>query len=256
MELETVLYKTNEGVAEISFNRPHVLNAQNRQLVKDFITALKASENDPEVKVVIVKGEGRAFCSGDDLSEEYEDVTTTAQALAEISRLQEITRIILKMPKPVIAAVHGYALGAGCEWCLNCDIRIAAQGTKFGFPETGVGFTVTNAGTKLLPLLVGLGKAKELVFTGNKIDAVEAEKLGLVNKVVLQEDLLKEAYALAERIKEKSQLSIALSKHALHSGLTAGFDETLEREARDALLAFQSPETSQRAKKALKKTKK
>jgi enoyl-CoA hydratase/carnithine racemase len=255
MELETVRYEKKDGIGIISFNRPHVLNAQNRQLVSDFLTALKEVEADSEVKAVIVKGEGRAFCSGDDLSQDH-SVDSTEEVLGIIEILQDTTRTILRMPKPVIAAVHGYALGAGCEWAMNCDIRIAAEGTKFGFPETRVGGTVTNAGTKLLPLLIGLGRAKELVFTTEMIDATQAEQWGLINKVVPLEQLGEVAFDMAQTIAQNSYLAIALSKKALNQGVYQGFEETLQQEARDIALVIQSPESAERARTALEKTKK
>lgn len=255
MQLENMLYDKKDGIAVISFNRPEVLNAQNRQLVGDFLAALKQAEADPEVKAVIVRGEGRAFCSGVDLSEEHQ-ITTIEEGLMLIETLQDTTRVILKMKKPVIAAVHGYALGAGCEWAMNCDIRIAAKGTKFGFPETGVGMTVTNAGTKLLPILIGLGRAKELVFTTDMIDADQAEKWGLVNKVVPLEELDKTALDMAGKIAQNSSFAVALSKKALNQGVYQGFEETLEQEAKDMALVIQTLEASERSRGALEKTKK
>jgi len=255
MQLENILYYKKDGIAVISFNRPKVLNAQNRQLVSDFLAALKQAEADPEVRAVIVKGEGRAFCSGDDLSEEHQ-ITTIEEGLMLIETLQDTTRTILKMKKPVIAAVHGYALGAGCEWCMNCDIRIAAKGTKFGFPETGVGMTVTNAGTKLLPILIGLGRAKEMVFTTEMIDAEQAEKWGLVNKVVPLEELDKTALDMADKIAQNSSFAVALSKKALNQGVYQGFEETLEQEAKDIALVIQTLEATERSRTALEKTKK
>ncbi len=255
MQLETVLYDKEDGIAIISFNRPHVLNAQNRQLVSDFLAALRQAEADLEVKALIVRGEGRAFCSGDDLSEEHQ-ITTIEEGLILIETLQDTTRVILRMPKPVIAAVHGYALGAGCEWAMNCDIRIAAKGTKFGFPETSVGMTVTNAGTKLLPILIGLGRAKELVFTAEMIDAEQAEKWGLVNKVVPLEELDGTALDMARRIAQNSSFAVALSKKALNQGIYQGFEETLEQESRDIVLVIQTLEAAERSRRALSKTKK
>ena len=255
MEFETVLYDKKEGIGIISFNRPKVLNAQNRQLVRDFLAALKAVEDDPEIKVVIVKGEGRAFCSGDDLSEDHR-VSSMEEGFRVIKTLQDTTRTIMGMPKPVIAAVHGYALGAGCEWAMNCDIRIAAQGTQFGFPETRVGATVTNAGTKLLPLLVGLSRAKEMVYTGDFIDASKAEQWGLVNRVVPLAELEKTVFEMAHKIAANSAISVALSKKALTQGVYQGFEETLDQETRDVALVFQSLEMAQRAKAVLAETKK
>jgi enoyl-CoA hydratase/carnithine racemase len=254
LELETVIYEKKENIAVISLNRPKVLNAQNRQLVADFLEALNTAEADPEVKVVIVRGEGRAFCSGDDLSEDHR-LSSVEEGLRMIQTLQDTTRAIMGMPKPVIAAVHGFALGAGCEWAMNCDIRIAAAGTKFGFPEASVGATVTNAGTKLLPLLVGLGRAKELVFTSDKIDAAQAENWGLVNRVVPPEQLMETAIDTARKIARNSSLSIALSKKALSQGVHQGLEETLEQETRDIAIVLLGVESADRAKAALAKTK-
>lgn len=254
MQLETVIYERKDEIAIIRLNRPKVLNAQNRQIVGDFLAALKEAQADAEVKAVIVKGEGRAFSSGDDLSEDK--FATVEEGLAAIETMQDTTRTMLRMGKPIIAAVHGYALGAGCEWAMDCDIRIAAEGTKFGFPETNVGGTVTNAGTKLLPLLVGLGRAKELVFTNEMIDAKQAEQWGLVNKVVPLEELDKTAMDMAKKIAQNSTLAIYLSKRALNQGAYQDFEQTLELETRDAMVAFSTLEAAERAKAALLRTKK
>jgi enoyl-CoA hydratase len=254
MKLETVIYDKRDDVAIISFNRPKVLNAANRQLVSDFLQALKEAQVDAAVKAVIIRGEGRAFCAGHDLTEESMG-KTVEEELAALETLQDTTRTILRMRKPVIGAVHGYALGAGCEWALDCDIGIAAEGAKFGFPETTVGLTVTNAGTKLLPLLIGLGRAKELVFTGEMIDARQAEQWGLVNKVVPLEELDKVAMDMAKKITKNSTLAITLSKAALNQGVYQDFEETLEHESRDVIIAFSSPEAAERSRIALDKTK-
>lgn len=254
MELETVIYDKRDQIGLIRFNRPQVLNAQNRQLVFDFLSALKAVADDTDIRAVIIKGEGRAFCSGDDLSEEHE-LSSMEEGLKTIETLQETTRVLMRMSKPVIAAVHGYALGAGCEWAMNCDIRIAAEGTQFGFPETSVGMTVTNAGTKMLPLLIGLARAKELIYTGQRIDAALAEKWGLVNRVVPLESLEETAFAMAEKMVKNSFLSIALSKKALNQGVYLGFEDVLEREAQDIALVVQTLEAAARFKTALAKIK-
>lgn len=254
MHLETVIYEKRDAVAVIRFNRPDVLNAQNVQMTRDFLAALKEAEADDGVRVVIIRGEGRAFCSGHDLSEETTGATVE-ESLVFVEMLQDTTRLILGMGKPVIAAVHGYALGAGCEWAMNCDIRIAAEGSKFGFPETSVGTTVTNAGTKLLPLLVGLGRAKELIFTNGMIDAEKAEQWGLVNRVVPLEVLNETALDLAGKIAGNSRRALRLSKGALNQGVYQDFEQTLEREAEDAVLCAYGSEAVDRAGKALKKRK-
>ena len=139
--------------------------------------------------------------------------------------------MILALGKPLIAAVPGYALGGGCEFAMSCDIRIAAEEAKFGFPETEVGLTITTAGTKLLSQIVGLGKAKELVFTGDMVDASEALRIGLANKVVSADKLLDESLAMARKIAQKSPLALKLSRIAIDQGLHSSFEQTLELEA-------------------------
>jgi enoyl-CoA hydratase len=180
--------------------------------------------------VVILTGAGRAFCAGEDLKEtsagkSFEDW------MEETDGLQEVQRVVMDLGKPLIAAVRGYALGGGCEFALSCDIRIAAEDAQFGFPETEVGLTITTAGTKLLAQIVGLGKAKELVFTGDYINAQEAMRIGLANSLASAERLLDEALSMAHRIAEKSCLSLKLSRIAIDQGLHASFEQTLELEA-------------------------
>lgn len=254
MQLETVIYEKKEDIAIISLNRPKVLNAQNKQLTTDFLIALKEVEADRKVKAVILRGEGRAFCSGDDLSEDKR--FNTEELLYYVEAAQDTSRTMLRMGKPIIGAIHGYALGAGCEWAMNCDVRIAAEGTKFGFPETNVGATVTNAGTKLLTMLVGLGRAKELIFSNEMIDARKAEDWGLVNKVVPLEELEQAAVDMAKNMASKYPLSIYLSKRALNYGSYQDFEQVLEQEMRDVLIAFSTAESAERAKEALDRTKK
>jgi len=233
--MEFIIYRKVERIAVITFNRPEVLNAANNLMTREFLHALKQAEADSDVQVIVLKGEGRAFCAGHDLKE---DTTgdTLEESLVLIEELQETTRVMLRMGKPVIAAVQGYAVGAGCEWTMNCDLRIAAEGAKFGFPEAGIGTTVTNAGTKLLTLLVGLGRAKELILTSRMIEAKEAKEWGLVNEVVPLDALEQTAMDLARNIAKNPAMSTRLAKAALNQAVTESFEQTLEREARDAIL--------------------
>lgn len=233
--MEFIIYRKTESIAVITFNRPEVLNAANNQMTSEFLHALRQAEDDSEVKVVVLRGEGRAFCAGHDITENT-DGETLEESVALIEQLQETTRVIMRMGKPVIAAVQGYAVGAGCEWTLNCDLRIAAEGAKFGFPEARIGTTVANAGTKLLILLVGLGRAKELILTSRMIEAREAKEWGLVNEVVPLEDLEQTAMDLAGRIAKNPVMSTRLAKAALNQAVTESFEQTLEREAREAIL--------------------
>ncbi len=235
MKDSAVQYQREENVGIITFNRPHRLNAINVDLLREFMSQMEVAKQDKEVAVVVLTGAGRAFCAGEDLKE-----TASGKSLElwleETERLQEIQRVIMKLGKPLIAAVNGYALGGGCEFAMSCDIRIAAEDASFGFPETGIGLTVTTAGTKLLTQLVGLGKAKELIFTGEFIDAAEALRIGLANKVVPADDLLTEALRMAKQIGERSPLALKLSRTAIDQGLDASFDQILEIEANHLLI--------------------
>jgi len=254
MQFETVIYEKKEGIIIISLNRPRVLNAINGQLTNEFLAALRAAEADTEAKVVILRGEGRAFCAGFDLS--------TQEAPAEPvpmehrpDTMQEITRVIMRMPKIVIAAVHGYAIGAGMEWSEDADLRIVAEGTKFGATETNVGQTITNAGTKLLTYYIGLGRAKELYFTNEFMDAKEALEYGLANKVVPLEELDKAAMDMAKKINENSGLSLMLTKAAVNRALSLSIEDTLVMESRDSQLNALSPEQREYGKAAMERLK-
>ena len=230
MTNQTVLYEKKDNIAIITLNRPQRLNAITRDLINGLIARLKAARQDEDVSVVILTGAGRAFCAGEDLKETSSG-KSFAQWMEETEGLQEVQRVVMDLGKPLIAAIRGYALGGGCEFALSCDIRIAAEDAQFGFPETDVGLTITTAGTKLLAQIVGLGKAKELVFTGDFIGAQEALGVGLANKVVAAESLLDETLEMAKKIADKSPLSLKLSRIAIDQGLHSSFEQTLELEA-------------------------
>lgn len=254
MTNSTVLYEKRQNVAIITLNRPERLNAITRELLNGLIEQLETARRDPDVVAVILTGAGRAFCAGEDLKETSAG-KTIEQWVAETDGLQEVQRVILALGKPLIAAVPGYALGGGCEFAMSCDIRIAAEEAKFGFPETEVGLTITTAGTKLLSQIVGLGKAKELVFTGDLVDAPEALRIGLVNKVVEAEVLLDEALAMARKIGEKSPLALKLSRIAIDQGLHSSFEQTLELEAGHLLTCVGAQNQSRFVESKLEKMK-
>jgi enoyl-CoA hydratase len=234
LKKEAVQYSRENNVGIITLNRPERLNAINPDLLNGLITQLNAAREDDNVVSVILTGAGRSFCAGEDLKETKAG-KSRSQWEKEIDALQETERIILKLGKPLIAAIRGYAVGGGLEFALSCDIRIAARDAKFGFPETGVGLTITSAGTKLISQLVGLGKAKELVFTGDIIDAQQALQIGLVNRVVPGDQLLEAALNMCERIGRNSPLSLKLSRMALDEGLHSSFERILSLEAEHLL---------------------
>ena len=255
MEDTAVLYHKEGNVGIITLNRPKRLNAINSDLLSGLIQQLHRSGDDNEVSSVVLTGAGRAFCAGEDLKE-----TSAGKSLAqwtlEVEALQETQRIIMKLGKPLIAAINGYAVGGGLEFALSCDIRIAGEDAKFGFPETGVGLTVTNAGTKLIAQIVGLGKAKELILTGDIIDAEEAMRIGLVNKVVPAERLIKETMQVCQKINQRSPLALKLSRIAIDQGLHSSFEQILELEASHMLTCVQAEEQKQFVEKKLKAMKK
>ena len=230
MTRDSVLYERSGNVGVITLNRPERLNAINMGLLDDLLGRLDEARADEEVVSVVLTGAGRSFCAGEDLKE-----TSAGKSMEgwtrETGALQDVQRSVLGLGKPLIAAISGYAVGGGCEFAMSCDIRIASDDAKFGFPETGLGMTVTTAGTKLLSQLVGLGKAKELVFTGEFIGADEALRIGLVNRVVPGDRLMAEALAMAGKIADRSPLALKLSRSAIDQGLSASFEQTLEIEA-------------------------
>ena len=178
MTLETVLYDVRDGIARIRLNRPHRLNAMVPQLMRDLHQAFQAAGNHPAVRVVILSGEGRAFCAGDDLKESARGHGGVAEIREFVNEIQQVTVDMKSMPKPIIGAVHGYAVGGGCELALDCDLVVAAEDAKFAFTEMGVGLFCTGGVTHFLPRTVGLARAKELIMTGEFFDGREAARLG------------------------------------------------------------------------------
>ncbi len=223
MQYECIVLERDEGFAIIKLNRPHVLNAMNKQLWIDMNAALDEIERDPSVKVVIITGEGRAFSSGADLKDSKN--RTSEQYRDYLTQLQEASRRLIRYNKPTIAAINGYALGSGYELALACDIRIAADDAKIGSPEARVTSSVTGGAFRLLQDLVGPGKARELLFTAEYIDGKEAERIGLVNRSVPGDQLMDEAIAMARKIASNSSFSLRMIKKGL---LMASGEASLE----------------------------
>jgi enoyl-CoA hydratase/carnithine racemase len=227
-----VVLTIDADVAVISLNRPHRLNAVNDQLVEGLLDALSEIEAG-ECGAALLTGRGRAFCAGHDLKEPRGG---DDGLLRRLERLQEVTRRIRGLSIPVIAAVHGHAVGAGAEFALGCDLVVAAEGTRFRFPEVGLGLSVTGGLTKLLPLFVGPIKAKELLLLGEAIDAREAMRLGLVNRVVPPSELTGATMEWARRLASQPRVPTALAKAALDNGIDAAFGAGLELEISHAII--------------------
>ncbi len=244
MGYECIIYEKNDGIAVIKLNRPQVLNAMNKQLWLDLEDALEDALEDSAVKAVIFTGEGRAFSTGADLKDSKG--RTLAAYRDYLVHLQEVSRRIIRFPKPTIAAVNGYALGSGYELALACDIRIAAESATFGSPEARVSSSVTGGAMRLLQDLVGPGKAKELLFTCDYIDGKEATRIGLVNKVVPDDKLMDEALAMARKITENSAFSINLIKKGLNMAHEVSLEALMDYEVEACLATVSAPERQEK----------
>jgi len=219
-----------DGVGIIRIDRPEAMNSLNEQVLKELDAAVEQAENDPDVKAVIITGEGKAFVAGADIAEMQTLDENAGYAFGRLG--QQVFRRIEIMDKVVIAAVNGYALGGGCELAMACDIRIAGEKTKFGQPEVGLGIIPGYSGTQRLPRLVGKGKAMELIVTGAVISAETAEAIGLVNKVVSQDAVLNEALSLAKKIGANAPLAVSYAKKAIREGLEiSDMDQAIQVEA-------------------------
>jgi len=221
-------YELSESVARVYLNRPHRLNAVVPELTAGLVGALARAGQD-EARVVILAGRGRAFCSGHDLKEELPPETVLATRL-RVEQIQDVTRAIRRFPGPVVAAVHGYALGAGCEFALGCDLVVASEDAQFGFPEVSVGLSVTGGISRLLPLLVGPVRAKELLLLGERFGATRALQLGLVNQVAVAGQHEQAAAVIAARLRDQPRLALALAKQALDRGADSALEEAMAAE--------------------------
>ena len=214
MEFKNILFSKEDKIAYITINREESLNALNIDTIKELDRVLDLIQEDDDIYLFILTGKGRAFVAGADILEMKDLNSEEARKFADVG--QRVFRKIELMEKPSIAAVNGFALGGGCELSMACDIRIASNKAKFGQPETGLGVTPGFSGTNRLSRLVGLAKAKELIFTCDIIGADEALRLGLVNMVVDVEELLDKAKEMANKITSKGQFAIRYSKTAIN----------------------------------------
>ncbi len=220
MAYENIMYQVEEGVATITFNRPKALNALNTALLGEFSQALDTVAADDHIRVLILTGAGdKAFVAGADISELATYNPLTAKNFAQNGH--SIFARLQALPIAVIAAVNGFALGGGTEIAIACDFIYASENAKFGQPEINLGLIPGFGGTQRLPRLIGANRAKELVFTGKMISAAEAEKIGLANKVVPQDQLMAEVMQTAREIASKGKVSLRAAKDVINRGLDA-----------------------------------
>jgi enoyl-CoA hydratase len=230
MAYETLLLDIADGIARLTVNRPDKLNALNGTVIRELGEAAAALDADPAVRGVMLTGAGpKAFVAGADIGELAGQGPIDGKARAQAG--QRVFRQFERMTKPVIAAVNGFALGGGCELAMACHLRIAAEHAKFGQPEVKLGLGPGYGGTVRLPRLVGRGRALELLLTGAMIDAAEAYRIGLVNRVVPADRLLPETEALLRSMIENAPLALRLVLEAVDAGSEMGLEDALLLEA-------------------------
>lgn len=236
-EYNNLLYETSEKICVVTINRPKALNALNAETIYELGRLFEELGKDNAVKAVILTGSGdKSFVAGADITEMQKMTAIEGRNWGKTA--QAVFSKIENLPKLVIAAVNGYALGGGCEIAMACDIRIASEKAKFAQPEVSLGIPPGFGGTQRLPRLVGKGRAKEMLFTGDMIDAAEAYRIGLVNKVTTPEELLPKATEMALKILSRAPLAVQVCKDAVNTGLNVDLESGIAYEAEVFGLCF------------------
>jgi enoyl-CoA hydratase/carnithine racemase len=241
---DTVLSTLDDGgVRTITLNRPERLNAMNRQLIDDVALAFGDAQQDPSTKAIIFTGAGRAFCAGDDRREHVQPADE-AEARDLVVAIQRATEAIVFGPKPVVGAINGWAVGGGFEWAINCDFPIWAASAKGFFPEVSLNIFVTGAVTSLLPAMVGLLKAREMLFLGERYDAATLQTLRVAWRVVPDEELMTAASEVAGRLAGLPALAAGAMKRVLNLTASTSLVEALRLETEATVAGFLDPETT------------
>jgi enoyl-CoA hydratase/carnithine racemase len=236
MSYDTVVYKKEKGLGIVMLNRPESLNALSFKMKEELSAVFDEIEKDEDVKVVILTGGKKVFCAGADIKERASKQVSQPEAYFNQMKTHRLFCKIEDFEKPVIAVVSGVAVGGGCELTLVCDFRIASETSRFGFPEVKLGMIPAAGGTQRLPRIIGVTKAKELLYTGDFIDVEEAYRVGLVNKVVSVDELMAEAKVLALRLIKNPSLSVKFAKRAVNVGMQLNLTSALDYEAHCAAL--------------------
>jgi enoyl-CoA hydratase len=251
---KTILYEKANNIAKVTLNRPEALNALNSTVYNELYDVFEAIENDDEVRAVILTGSGeKAFAAGTDVAEMANMNTLEIQKF--MATIRKASDRIYSVTKPTIAAISGYALGGGNELAMCCDLRIASEKARFGQPEVNLGLIPGASGTQRLPRLIGVAKAKEMIFLGDMIDAATALNLGLVNKVVPPDKLMEEAMVWATKLASKSSPVLAMAKMAINTGLDTDLASGLTIETKCDALCFATEDQKEGMKAFLEKRK-
>lgn len=239
MIFKSITFVKTNGVGIIRMNNPKSMNALEDQLARELKQVTEKCNNDDEIGAVVLTGADKAFCAGGDLKRLSEGFTTI-EGYQYMKDFHDWVRAFMNLEKPTIASVNGYAVGAGFCIAMLCDVIIASEKAKFGQAFVNVGLIPDLAGLYTLPRLVGLQKAKELVFTGDVIGAEEAEKLGIVNKVVKADELDDEAYLLAKKFADGPRVAMKLAKKVMNESINLSLDQLLELESQAQAQCFQT----------------
>ncbi len=241
---ETVLTQLGDnGVRTITLDRPSSLNAMNRQLIDDVVQAFNHANADTETRAIIFTGAGKAFCAGDDRREHvHPDSEEEARAL--VQAIQRATQSITLGAKPVVGAINGWAVGGGFEWAINCDFPIWSESAKGFFPEVSLNLFVTCAVTSLLPAMVGLQKAREMLFLGERYSAKDLHDAGVAWKVVPDDQLMDQARQTAEKLADLPILSVRAMKRVLNASASTDLNRALALETEATVAGFMDPETT------------
>ena len=213
---QTIKYEVKNSIGYVTINRPETLNALNKTVLEELFDVFNQIDADENVRVVILTGEGRSFVAGADIGQM--STLTVAEGRQFGAYGHKVMNFMEKMEKPIIAAVNGFALGGGCELAMACDFRVASSKAKFGQPEVGLGITPGFGGTQRLSKLVGKGMAKMLILTADTINAAEALRIGLVEKVTEPEDLMPVCEEIAGKIASKAPIAVGLAKTCINKG--------------------------------------
>jgi len=222
MSSQEILFEKKDGIATITLNRPEKMNAFTLAMIDQWVSFLEECQQDSSVKVIVLTGRGKAFCTGGDLELLENTARSTPLASKNLiwKHIQKIPLLLWEeIDKPVIAAINGTAVGAGLDMALMCDLRFAAESAKFSEGYIKLGLVPGDGGAYFLPRLVGTAKALELLWTGDFIDAGEAQKLGLINRVYPDDKLLEETYKFAERLVKSPEVALRMIKRAVYQGL-------------------------------------
>ena len=252
MPFHHLLYEKNEGVGIITLNRPKMMNALSDEMMMELDQLLDQIASDEDIRVLVLTGSEKFFAVGADINE-VTKIASSMDAHCFATKVQSLLRKLSNLPRPVIAAVSGMALGGGCEICLACDVRIAAENASFGLPEIKIGLLSGAGGTQRLPRLVGIGRAKEMHFCGDPIDAKEAYRIGLVNKVVPLELLMDEAKKMAKKFARRPPAAVRTIKNLVNAGMNMNLESALNLESRGLELLFSTEDQREGVKAFLEK---